>query len=72
MLQLPERCCALVQHVSWLDDPVHCLQTGSWFEFANKNAVFGVLRPENPLWAISLVFFGVTGYPTAGVKCLRT
>lgn len=40
--------------------------TGSWFEIANKNAVFGVLQPDNPLWAIILGFFGVTGYPTAG------
>ena len=42
------------------------MQTGSWFELANKNAIFGVLGPNNPLWSIILGFFGVSGYPTAG------
>ena len=43
-----------------------CTQTGSWFELANKNPIFGVLGPSNPLWSIILGFFGVSGYPTAG------
>lgn len=42
------------------------MQTGSWFELANKNAIFGVLGPDNPLWSIILGFFGISGYPTAG------
>lgn len=44
------------------------MQTGSWFELANKNAIFGVLGPDNPLWSIILGFFGVSGYPTAGER----
>ncbi|DBA88136.1 TPA: hypothetical protein ACH3X2_005130 [Trebouxia sp. C0005] len=40
--------------------------TGSWFELANKNPIFGVLGPDNPLWTVILGFFGVSGYPTAG------
>ena len=44
------------------------MQTGSWFELGNKNAIFGVLGPDNPLWSIILGFFGVSGYPTAGKR----
>ncbi|GLC40568.1 hypothetical protein PLESTB_000044000 [Pleodorina starrii] len=39
---------------------------GSIFEFVDRNAIFGVLPPENPLWAPILLFFAVTGFPTAG------
>lgn len=45
--------------------------TGSWFELKNGNAVFGVLKPDNPLWGIILGFFGVSGYPTAGFLFYR-
>lgn len=38
---------------------------GSVFEYANKNAVFGVLPPESPLWAPVLGLFAITGLPTA-------
>ena len=51
-----------------LHSSVCVMQTGSWFELANKNAIFGVLGPENPLWSIILGFFGVSGYPTAGER----
>ncbi|KAL3149065.1 hypothetical protein ABBQ32_001909 [Trebouxia sp. C0010 RCD-2024] len=40
--------------------------TGSWFELQNKNAIFGVLGPDNPFWSIILGFFGVSGFPTSG------
>ena len=39
---------------------------GSIFEFANKNAIFGVVKPDNFLWAPILLFFAVTGFPSAG------
>jgi hypothetical protein len=42
------------------------LQVGSIFEFANKNAIFGVVKPDNFLWAPILLFFAVTGLPSAG------
>lgn len=38
---------------------------GSIFEYANKNAVFGVLQPDSPLWAPVLGLFAFTGLPTA-------
>lgn len=38
---------------------------GSVFEFANKNAVFGLLQPDSPLWAPVLGLFAITGLPTA-------
>jgi hypothetical protein len=41
-------------------------QVGSIFEYVDKNPVFGVLQPDNPLWAPVLLFMGVTGLPTAG------
>jgi len=41
--------------------------TGSIFEYTDGNAVFGVLQPDNPLWAPVLLFMAVTGYPVAGL-----
>jgi hypothetical protein len=38
---------------------------GSIFEFFNKNAIAGVIQPDNPLWAPILLVFGLTGLPTA-------
>jgi hypothetical protein len=35
------------------------------FEYFNKNPVFGVIQPDNPLWAPILGFFAITGLPTA-------
>lgn len=58
--------CILAADMS-ADACVMPLQTGSWFELANKNAIFGVLKPDNPLYSIILGTFGVTGYPTAGL-----
>lgn len=58
--------CLSFLHADHLYPSMHCLQTGSWFELANKNPIFGVLGPDNPLWKIILGFFGVSGYPTAG------
>ncbi|KAL6767854.1 CGL139 [Auxenochlorella protothecoides x Auxenochlorella symbiontica] len=39
---------------------------GSIFEFANKKDLFGLIPPESPLWAPILLFFAVTGLPSAG------
>lgn len=39
---------------------------GSVFEYVDKNAVFGVIPPESPLWAPVLGLFAFTGIPTAG------
>ncbi|EIE21297.1 hypothetical protein COCSUDRAFT_83521, partial [Coccomyxa subellipsoidea C-169] len=39
---------------------------GSIFEFANRNPIFGVLPPSNFLWAPILLFFSITGFPSAG------
>ncbi|KAK9902255.1 hypothetical protein WJX75_009757 [Coccomyxa subellipsoidea] len=39
---------------------------GSIFEFANRNPIFGVLPPDNFLWAPILLFFSITGFPSAG------
>ena len=39
---------------------------GSVFEFANKNAIFGVLPPSSPLYAPILGLFALTGLPSAG------
>lgn len=36
------------------------------FEYVDKNAVFGVIPPESPLWAPVLGLFAFTGIPTAG------
>lgn len=49
----------------------NCVQTGSWFELKNGNPVFGVLKPDNPFWGIILGFFGVSGYPTAGMPAVH-
>ena len=45
----------------------HVPQVGSIFEFANRNAIFGVVKPDNFLWAPILLFFAITGLPSAGV-----
>ncbi|KAK9819746.1 hypothetical protein WJX72_001856 [[Myrmecia] bisecta] len=39
---------------------------GSIFEFANKNAVFGVIQPDNALYTPILGIFALTGLPTSG------
>lgn len=36
------------------------------FEFANKNAIFGVVQPDSFLWAPILGMFALTGIPTSG------
>ena len=45
--------------------PAVC-QVGSIFEFADKNPIFGVVRPDSPLWAPILGFFALTGLPLSG------
>lgn len=37
------------------------------FEFANKNAIFGVITPDSFLWAPILGLFALTGIPTSGM-----
>lgn len=44
---------------------------GSVFEYVNKNALFGVLQPDNPLWAPILGLFALTGLPTAGLLFVK-
>lgn len=39
---------------------------GSVFEYFGGNAVFGVVQPDNPLWAPILGLFAFTGLPMAG------
>eukprot|EP00882_Tetradesmus_deserticola_P003442 GHRQ01003640.1.p1 GENE.GHRQ01003640.1~~GHRQ01003640.1.p1 ORF type:complete len:196 (+),score=44.04 GHRQ01003640.1:25-612(+) len=39
---------------------------GSVFEYLDKNALFGVVQPDSPLWAPILGLFAITGLPTAG------
>ncbi|GBF88348.1 hypothetical protein Rsub_01060 [Raphidocelis subcapitata] len=39
---------------------------GSFFEYFDHNAIFGVIQPDSPLWAPVLGLFGITGLPTAG------
>lgn len=50
-----------------LSSVVAIAATGSIFEFFNKNAIFGVIEPDSPLWAPILGFFVLTGFPLAGV-----
>lgn len=50
------------------------LQTGSAFEFAAKNPIFGVLPADNPLYTPILGLFVLTGFPTSAVlfgKCIQ-
>lgn len=42
-------------------------QVGSFYEFFNKNAIFGVVEPDSPLWLPILGLFAVTGLPTSGL-----
>eukprot|EP00882_Tetradesmus_deserticola_P013031 GHRQ01013818.1.p2 GENE.GHRQ01013818.1~~GHRQ01013818.1.p2 ORF type:complete len:161 (-),score=22.91 GHRQ01013818.1:901-1383(-) len=44
------------------------LQVGSVFEYLDKNALFGVVQPDSPLWAPILGLFAITGLPTAGAN----
>ncbi|GFR47882.1 hypothetical protein Agub_g9692, partial [Astrephomene gubernaculifera] len=44
---------------------------GSIFEFTDRNPLFGVLPPENPLWAPILLFLAATGLPTAGFLFIK-
>ncbi|KAI8466053.1 MAG: hypothetical protein J3K34DRAFT_524816 [Monoraphidium minutum] len=39
---------------------------GSFFEYADRNPIFGVVQPDSPLWAPILGLFAITGLPTAG------
>jgi hypothetical protein len=43
-----------------------CLQVGSVFEYFDKNAIFGVVQPDSPLWLPIIGLFAITGLPTAG------
>lgn len=45
------------------------VQVGSIFEILNKNSIFGVLPPSNPLWLPILGTFAATGLPSAGKNC---
>jgi len=49
-----------------LHPPTTHFQVGSFFEFAEKNPIFGVIQPDSPLWAPILGLFAITGIPTAG------
>lgn len=41
---------------------------GSIFEFIDKNPFFGIIQPDNPLWAPILLTLAVTGFPSAGAR----
>lgn len=50
------------------------MQVGSVFEYANKNAIFGVIQPDSGLYAPILGGMAITGLPSAGgeigfIKC---
>jgi hypothetical protein len=45
---------------------LRALQVGSIFEYFNRHAIFGVVSPDNLLWAPILGFFAITGFPSAG------
>jgi hypothetical protein len=49
----------------WLCNVWWFLQVGSIFEYFNQNPLFGVVQPDNPLWAPVLGLFAITGLPTA-------
>jgi hypothetical protein len=42
------------------------VQVGSVFEYFDKNAIFGVVQPDSPLWLPIIGLFAITGLPTAG------
>ncbi|CAL5223620.1 g6161 [Coccomyxa viridis] len=44
---------------------------GSIFEYANRNPIFGVVKPDNFLWAPILLFFAITGFPSAGFLFIK-
>ena len=43
-------------------------QVGSFYEYFNKNAIFGVVQPDSFLYLPILALFAFTGLPTAGNK----
>jgi hypothetical protein len=51
-------CCCCLPHLCW--------QVGSVFEYFDKNAIFGVVQPDSPLWLPIIGLFAITGLPTAG------
>ena len=50
----------------WASELLATLQVGSIFEYANRNPLFGAVKPDNFLWAPILLFFAITGFPSAG------
>jgi len=44
---------------------------GSIFEYVGRNALFGIVKPDNPLWAPVLLFFAITGFPSAGFLFIK-
>eukprot|EP00955_Chlamydomonas_euryale_P107616 365783-Chlamydomonas_euryale.AAC.27 len=39
---------------------------GCIFEYTDRNAFFGLIQPDSPLWAPVLITLAVTGFPSAG------
>lgn len=62
VLQNSCACCGATS----LFDALSMPQVGSIFEYVDKNPVFGVIQPDNPLWAPVLGLFAFTGIPLAG------
>ena len=46
-------------------------QVGSIYEYFNKNPIFGLLPPGNPLYAPILGFFAITGLPLSGAADMQ-
>ena len=41
---------------------------GSIYEYFNKNPIFGLVQPGNPLYTPILGFFALTGLPLSGAQ----
>mmetsp|Transcript_18932 Transcript_18932/g.56412 ORF Transcript_18932/g.56412 Transcript_18932/m.56412 type:complete len:178 (+) Transcript_18932:75-608(+) len=44
---------------------------GCIFEYTDRNAFFGLIQPDSPLWAPVLITLAVTGFPSAGYMFYR-
>lgn len=65
---LVRRYCEYKTSVWCIAMPLSAGQVGSIFEYFNRHAIFGVLPPDNILWAPILGFFAITGLPSSGLS----
>ena len=61
-----KHCKSLMRGLMHACEVCAAVQVGSIFEYANRNPIFGVVKPDNFLWAPILLFFAITGFPSAG------